>query len=185
MMKESINFFSEEIKFNLRDKIKIRKWILLALKKEKKSIDSINYIFCSDSYLLKLNKTYLGHNYLTDVITFDFRNLKLEAGSWKQEAGSWKLETGSKKEEITIPELPNNFSKVLNFGKDEKLSGDIYISIDRVKENAKEYSKSFYPELHRVIIHGVLHLAGYDDITLKDKKLMSSKEDNYLSLLSK
>jgi probable rRNA maturation factor len=144
-IKESINFFSEQINFNFRNRIKVRNWIILALKKEKRSIDSVNFIFCSDSYLRKLNKTFLGHNYMTDVITFGYSNSEL---------------TTSK-----------------------KLSGDIYISIDRVKENAKEYSKSFYSELHRVMIHGVLHLIGYEDNTDKKKKQLTLKEDYYLSLL--
>jgi probable rRNA maturation factor len=135
-----INFFSEEIKFLLKDKIRLREWIYEVVKKEKKDIEFINYIFCSDAYLLKLNKTYLQHNYFTDVITFSY-------------------DEGEK-----------------------QLKGDIYISIERVKENAKDYSRTFYNELHRVMIHGVLHLIGYEDNTDKERELIRKKEDKYLSM---
>lgn len=137
----SINFFSEGVHFTLKNKTSIRNWLLYTAKSEKKTIESINFIFCSDKFLLKLNKTYLEHNYYSDVLTFDY----------------------------------DENGKVL--------IGEIYISIDRVKENAKLYSKSFYSELHRVMIHGMLHLAGYEDNTSKTRKLLTSKEDKYLTLL--
>jgi len=138
-VKSSINFFNESVKFALRDKTLIRGWIERAAKKEGYSIDSLSYIFCNDKFLLELNKKYLHHDTLTDIITFDY----------------------SQKKEI---------------------SGEIFISVERVKENAKEFSVSQRDELHRVIIHGVLHLCGYQDKTSVQQKRIKSKENYYLSL---
>jgi probable rRNA maturation factor len=136
-----INFYSQSINFTLRNKTKLRKWINSAIKNEKRISVEISFIFCNDSYLLKLNKSYLSHNYYTDIITFDY----------------------SENQDVTI--------------------GDIFISIQRVRDNAGKFNKTFPEELHRVIIHGVLHLIGYNDASKREKKLMTSKEDYYLSLL--
>lgn len=133
-------FFNEGISFTLREKKKIRRWIYASMNLEKKVVGSINFIFCSDDYLLEINKKYLQHNTFTDIITFDSSEV------------------------------------------DSHLSGDIFISIDRVKENAKHFRARFVNELHRVMIHGMLHLAGYKDKDEEQKKLMRSKEDYYLSL---
>jgi probable rRNA maturation factor len=103
-------------------------------------INEINYIFCSDSYLLSLNKGFLKHNTLTDIITFD------------NSEGTGSME------------------------------GEIYISIERVKENATKYDVSFEDELNRVMIHGILHLLGYKDKKPSEKALMRKKEEAYLSL---
>ena len=102
-------------------------------------MQSINYIFCSDDYLLELNKQYLNHNTLTDIITF----------------------------ELNAPGEP--------------ILSDIFISIDRVKENAKTLEIPFKQELHRVIFHGALHLCGYKDKKKEEQKLMRRKEDEYLN----
>ncbi len=139
----SINFFTEEISFKFKNKKKIVTWILNSISKEKKSVESINFIFCSDEYLLEINTKYLNHKALTDIITFD------------QSSGN-------------------------GIG----LEGDIYISIDRVRENAVQLQVLFHHELHRVMIHGVLHLIGYKDKDTKSKLLMRKKEDAYLSLLN-
>lgn len=134
-----IRFFSEEIEFKIQNPKKVKAWLNQSANRERKEIIEINYIFCSDLYLLKLNQEYLNHNTLTDIITFDYSQ-------------------GS------------------------KLSGEIYISIDRVMENSQKFDSGFVGELHRVIIHGVLHLCGYKDKTKSDKTLMRKKEDAYLSL---
>jgi probable rRNA maturation factor len=134
-----INFFKESVIFRFLNKSEIQKWILGTVKKEKKSVENLNIIFCSDKNLRKINKTYLKHDYFTDIVTFD-----------------------------------NSTSK-------SKIEGDIFISVDRVKINAKTYGVSFKDELHRVMIHGVLHLLGYTDKNVKSQQEMRLKEDHYLS----
>ncbi len=140
-MSSSINFFNEDIDFALVNKAEIKKWIKLTIKKEACLPGDLNYIFCSDAYLLKINQDYLNHNFFTDIVTFDYKEANV-------------------------------------------ISGDIFISIDRVKDNAKKLSNPFIDELHRVIIHGVLHIIGYGDKTPEEELLMRSKEDFYLSLRS-
>ena len=135
------NFFSEKITYSPKNKKKIRKLIELICKDQNKSLVFLNCIFCSDNYLLEINKKYLKHNFYTDVITFDHR----EKG-------------------------------------DKNIEGDVYISIDRVKENAKLYGVKTESELTRVIIHGVLHLCGFGDKNKKEKKIMGDKENKYISL---
>lgn len=136
----SINFFSEEISFSLDHPRKTSSWIKSMIKKEKRQLKEINYIFCTDSFLLNLNQGFLNHNTLTDIITFD-----------------------------------NSENKAV-------LEGEIYISIDRVKENASKFKSKFKDELDRVIIHGVLHLLGYKDKKASDKGQMRKKEEACLSL---
>ena len=108
--------------------------------KEKKDLNHLNYIFCSDNALLEINRTYLDHNFYTDVITFDL--------------------SSSPKE----------------------ILADIYISVDRIKENAKSLNLFFKEEFHRVMFHGLLHLCGYNDKTKSQKELIRKKEDFYLNL---
>lgn len=133
-----IHFFTEEIPFKLKQSRKLKDWIKSSVAKEKYSLKSLNYVFCSDASLLERNIQYLNHNTLTDIITFDL----------SEEEGA--------------------------------IEGEIYISVDRVRENAAKYSKSFEDELHRVLIHGVLHLAGYRDKKTDQKSEMRKKEDYYL-----
>lgn len=135
-----INFFTQDISFKISKPRKTRQWILDVLSREKKELVELNYIFCSDAHLLLINKEYLNHNTLTDIITFD------------NSEGSRQIE------------------------------GDIFISIDRVIDNAKELKVNFDDELHRVLIHGVLHLVGYGDKTSAEKLRMRKKEDACLSL---
>jgi rRNA maturation RNase YbeY len=104
-----------------------------------KKTGEINYVFCSDLYLHKINLEHLNHDTYTDIITF-------------------------------------------NYCEEDIISGDIFISIDRVKENSITYHTNFQKELNRVMIHGILHLVGFDDKSESDKELMRSKEDFYLSL---
>lgn len=134
-----INFFTESIKFTIRDKTKIRNWLLKCTSTKKKKIGELNYIFCSDNYLRKINKQYLNHDYFTDIITFP---------------------ASSKTENL--------------------VSGDIFISIDRVKENAKTYSVTQIDELHRVMAHGLLHLCGYRDKSEKEVKKIRKMENEWL-----
>ncbi|MDR1181006.1 MAG: rRNA maturation RNase YbeY [Bacteroidales bacterium] len=133
----SICFYNEDVNYVLVFKRKISAWLLLVIEEEQKKLGSISYIFCSDDYLLQMNKQYLNADYFTDVITFDYT------------------------EELLI-------------------SGDIFISVDRVKENAKTYGQKYFQEMIRVILHGVLHLCGYKDKTEQEIKQMRGKEDYYL-----
>lgn len=137
-----IHFFNEDISYRLRDKKRIRNWVINSIDNEGYKLESINFIFTSDSYLHKINVDYLSHDTYTDIITFEYN----ESG------------------------LP--------------ILSDIYISIDRCRENAKNLNITLTTEIHRIIIHGVLHLLGYKDKNKKDKELMTSKEDYYLSLRS-
>jgi len=139
-MNNYISFFTEDIVYNLRNRIKLRQWLSQVLLLEDKKLQNLNYIFCSDSCLLQLNIDYLKHNTLTDVITFDQ-------------------------------------SDIIGL-----ISGDIFISIERVRENAGMYKQNVSDELHRVMIHGLLHLCGYKDKSPKEKNLMTAKENFYLEM---
>ena len=141
MAKPNINFFTEDITFNLKRKTDIRNWILETILSEGFKLEELNFIFCSDAYLLHMNQQYLNHDTYTDVITFD---------------NSDELKT---------------------------IVGDIFISIDRIRENATEFKRTFSNELCRVMIHGTLHLLGYPDKTKAAKAIMIGKEDLYLSRL--
>ncbi len=141
MNKASIQFFSENIGYTLRNKTKVREWIDAAIQSENKIPGEINIIFCDNEFLYDLNIKYLHHDTFTDIITFN------------------NAET---------PDL---------------IQGDIFISIDQVRENAKQYGVSFVNELNRVIIHGIMHLCGYNDKRDDEIKEMREKEDYYLSLL--
>ena len=142
MPKPNINFFTEDLSFTLKRKTNIRQWILDTIVAEGYALEELNSIFCSDGYLLVMNKQYLDHDTYTDVITFD---------------NSEALKT---------------------------IVGDIFISIDRIRENAADFKRPFTNELCRVMIHGTLHLLGYPDKTKAAKSIMTSKEDHYLANLS-
>lgn len=136
----AIYFFNEDISFQLADESKTISWLTKVIKLEGFSLQNINYIFCSDKHLLDLNQTYLNHDTLTDIITFD--NSEIE----------------------------------------KTVDADIFISIERVRENASELNSSFENELERVLVHGVLHLIGLSDKTNEEKQVMREKEDACLSL---
>lgn len=136
----SINFFNEDVSFPKIKKKIISEWIKEVIGLEGKSCGDISFIFCSDEYLLNVNRQYLNHDYYTDIITFDYVDNQI-------------------------------------------ISGDIFISIDRITENSEIYNSGFKNELYRIVVHGVLHLLGYKDKLKKDKLLMTEKEDNYLKLL--
>jgi rRNA maturation RNase YbeY len=135
--KSKVYFFFQNVKVNLPDRGLLKQFIQSIFRKEKKPLNSINYIFCTDQDLLKINRQFLDHDFYTDIITFDLS------------------ETGT-------------------------IKAEIYISIDRVKENAVQLGVSFKSELHRVIFHGVLHLCGYKDKSKLEKEKMKSKEDFYI-----
>lgn len=142
MSKETIHFFCEDINYTLRSKGIIRQWISTTTQAEGiKEIEELSFIFCSDEYLLSINKQYLNHDTYTDIITFD------------------------------------------NSADEKILSGDVFISYDRIKENALLYKVSTSNEMHRVIIHGVLHLCGYYDERKEEKEIMTQKENFYLEKL--
>ncbi|EDP69523.1 glutamyl-tRNA synthetase [Flavobacteriales bacterium ALC-1] len=130
--------FNYETNFKLDNSEQISKWISKTISEENCKEGEINYIFCSDEYLHRLNVDFLNHDTLTDIISFDY-----------------------------------------SVGKE--LHGDVYISVDRVKENAFEFKTAFEDEISRVIIHGVLHYCGYKDKSEEDEMLMRLKEDYYLN----
>jgi probable rRNA maturation factor len=132
-----IQFCTEDITFSLKDKLKHKAWLNEVAKQEGKKILELSYVFCSDDYLLQINKEYLNHDTLTDIVTFD------------------------------------------NSEDPKKIEGDIFISIDRVKENGEKLGTS-ETELQRVMVHGLLHLLGYKDKKKEDKALMTEKEDFYI-----
>ena len=142
-----ITFNNEDTTFKLKNKTLLKQWITLTIQKKKRKAGEINFIFCSDDYLLNINKQYLNHDTYTDIITFDYSKEKLNKKS-------------------PLPPLQKG-----------NISGDIYISVDRIKENAIKFSKTFENELHRVLIHGVLHLLGYKDKTKIAKAEMTQQED--------
>lgn len=134
----AILFHTVDIDPRLKHKTALKRWINDCILAENKKTGDINVIFCSDGYLLEMNRTHLSHDYYTDIITFDY----------------------------TIGPA---------------ISGDLYISFDRIKENAFKNNVSVQNEIYRVIIHGVMHLCGYKDKTKKDSLIMRSQEDKCLS----
>jgi rRNA maturation RNase YbeY len=136
-----INFFNEDIDFALENSTVISNWIAQIIESNSFTISQLNYIFCSDNYLLEINRTYLSHDYLTDIITFD------------------------------------------NSDEANVIEADIFISIDRVRDNAQNLGTNFSTEFNRVLIHGILHLLGWDDKSQEDKAEMREKEEACLSLL--
>ncbi|MCZ4243188.1 rRNA maturation RNase YbeY [Pedobacter punctiformis] len=135
----AIQFFSEDISYNLPQKIKIRKWLKTSIEKEGYQLQELNFIFCSDEYLLGINQQYLNHDTYTDIITFD------------------------------------------NSEEEKQIISDIFISIDRVKENATTFKTTPFDEVCRIMIHGTLHLLGYKDKGKAAKTLMTQKEDEHLA----
>lgn len=130
----AINFFTEDVKFNLPEKQKRKTWLKKIANSENFKVGELNYIFCSDEYLYQINVDYLNHHTYTDIITFD------------------------------------------NSEEEKLIEGDIFVSIDRVKENAQKLKQEETSELSRVISHGLLHLMGYKDKTKTDAEVMRSKE---------
>ena len=132
--------FNYETDFKLTNEKDLVNWVSSSIKIEGYKEGDINYIFCDDNYLHKLNVEFLNHDTLTDIISFDY-----------------------------------------TMGKE--VSGDIYISVERVMDNAKDFNVDFIEELNRVIIHGVLHYCGYKDKSEADAKQMREKENYYINKL--
>ncbi len=114
------------------------RWLKDIILSEGKKLGEINYIFCDDEYLLKVNQDYLQHDYYTDIITFDYV-------------------------------------------KGKTISGEIFVSLQRISDNASTLSKNYEEELRRVLAHGILHLCGYKDKTEEEEQLMRNKEDFYIA----
>lgn len=133
-----INFFSEDIPFTLKQKLKVRNWIHQTIISEGFKLGELSFIFASDEYVLNINREYLKHDTYTDIITFD------------------------------------------NSDEENLIIGDIFISIDRIRENSAKFNVNETDELHRVMIHGILHLLGYPDKGKTAKSIMTSKENHYL-----
>lgn len=139
----AIYFVSQGVDYQLNNKFKVKSWLEFVGKNENVEIERIDYFFVSGNKILEINRKYLGHNYETDIITFN--------------------------------------SSFLN-----NLHGEVFICINVIRDNALIYSKgSFYKELLRVLVHGLLHLVGYNDITNSEIELMRQKENFYLDLLVK
>ncbi len=131
-----IQFFYENLPETVSTEYKA--WLEDIILSEDKKLGEINYIFCDDEYLLKVNQDYLQHDYYTDIITFDYV-------------------------------------------KGKTISGEIFVSLQRISDNASTLSKEYEEELRRVLAHGILHLSGYKDKTEEEEQLMRSKEDFYLA----
>jgi rRNA maturation RNase YbeY len=135
----AINFFEEDTIFKPKQKAQLRQWVKDTVVAEGFKLKELNYIFCSDAYLLQINQQYLDHDTYTDIVTFD--NSEVEGD----------------------------------------IVGDIFISVDRIRENGAKFKTGETDELHRVIIHGALHLLGYTDKSVVTKQKMTQKEDEYLA----
>jgi probable rRNA maturation factor len=133
--------FHYETDFKLTNEIQLTNWVVSCIESDAFKVGEINYIFCDDAYLHKLNVEFLQHDTFTDIISFD-----------------------------------NTLGKII--------SGDIFISVERVKENSKTFNTSFNEEIHRVMIHGVLHYMGFKDKSKEEQAIMRAKENQCLFLLS-
>ena len=138
-----VHFFNEDHDYRPDNQTKLTAWLALIASKYSFQISDLNYILCSDDFLLNINKQYLNHDYYTDIITFD------------------------------------------NSDEEGTIEGDIFISIDRVNENATTLGIPFDEEFQRVLAHGILHLIGFNDKSESEKKVMTEKEEACLSLLHK
>jgi probable rRNA maturation factor len=138
-----INFRSGDRKFAFSNKTHLKTFVEKLIKKEGQRLLAINYIFCSDEFLLQMNRDFLQHDYYTDIISFGLSE------------------------------------------KDQPIEAEIYISIDRVKDNAHSLGVNYKQEMLRVIFHGALHLCGFKDKTKSEITTMRAKEDQYLQLFAK
>ncbi|QJD78488.1 rRNA maturation RNase YbeY [Spirosoma rhododendri] len=135
-----IRFFNEDVDYKLPQKQATRQWLKEQTTREGYRIGELNYIFCSDEYVLQVNRDYLQHDYYTDIITFDQRE------------------------------------------EDDKLEGDIYISVERVADNAQQLGITPELEMRRVLAHGLLHLCGYGDKSEAEAAAMRQHEENWINV---
>lgn len=138
----NINFFFEDITEPNLNYDKIRVWLSALIKSHQFELEEVNYILCSDDYLLKVNQKYLDHDYYTDIITFD------------------------------------------NSEEEHLVESDIFVSVDRVKDNANNHNESLEREQLRVLAHGVLHLVGFKDKSEEDAEDMRKEEEKAIELYS-
>lgn len=131
--------FNYQQDFHLGNEMIYSAWLEVIASSEKRTIGDLSFVFCNDEFLLDLNRTYLDHDTLTDIITFDY-------------------------------------------SVDDMLHGEIYISVERVRENAADFNVEFLEELHRVMAHGILHLSGYGDKEESEVLLMRSKEEEKMNM---
>ena len=136
-----VRYDRQDTNFVFRNRRSNNRWLGEVALREGFSLGEIAVVFCSDDYLLDVNKRFLGHDYYTDIITFDYCGGRI-------------------------------------------LSGDLLISVDSVRDNSVHFGTDFDEELHRVIVHGILHLAGYDDHSAEEQARMREKENEYLCLRS-
>jgi probable rRNA maturation factor len=132
-----IHFFTADRELKRKDKRKLKSYIEGIFIQENHDLEKLDYIFCSDEYLLDINQRFLNHDTYTDIITFDL-------------------------------------------SESNAITGEIYISLDRIKENAEKFTSTLEIETLRVIFHGALHLCGYKDKNKKDQQMMRAKEDHYI-----
>ena len=137
-----IAFYTENIKMPAINKSRVKAWLKEVAAFYNREIGALNYIFCGDDRIIEVNNQFLGHNYYTDIITFDYSDNKT-------------------------------------------VSGDMYVSVDTICSNSLKYKTSFDTELHRVIVHGLLHLCGINDKGPGERKIMEAAEDRALSLLNR
>ena len=138
-----VSFFYDNTNPSLSNRTRLKKFIESIFRREGVKLQSLNYIFCTDQRLLEINRSFLNHDYYTDIITFDLS----------------ERETG--------------------------IVGEIYISIDRIRENRIQHQTTFKDEIHRVIFHGALHLCGFQDKSAKSRAVMTTKENEYLLMYKK
>ena len=139
-MPNNIQFISQDVAFQLKQKRKIKKWLTDLINSPHKRVGEISIVFSNNDYVLEVNKQFLSHDFYTDIITF-------------------------------------------NYNEDDFISGDLIISIDMVRENAEKYEETFEHELHRVVVHGILHLLGLNDETKKEEAAMRIAENDALKML--
>ena len=126
-------------KYSIADEDKYTEWFKKVISSESKQLGDLVYILTDDNEILRVNRDYLGHDYYTDIITFEYN-------------------------------------------KNDEVSGDIFISLDRIRENSESYHVTFEEELQRVMVHGILHLLGYDDMTDKDQEKMRELENQKMKM---
>ena len=141
----AIHFLKADVTFAVKEKKILKQWLFQVAQLHQYHIDELDFIFCSDAYLLNINQQFLKHDTFTDIITFDYS--------------------------ISSKNTP------------KAIAGEIYISIERVKENAKIFKTSYVNELHRVMIHGVLHLCGFKDKKAAEQQEMRKQEYKALKVL--
>jgi probable rRNA maturation factor len=134
----AVKFFNEKIKFNLKKKRDLKNWINSVILHHGFETGTVNFIFCSEEEILRINKEFLNHNYYTDIITFPYTESNI-------------------------------------------ISADLFISVPTVEHNSQVFNQPFNFELNRVMVHGVLHLVGYNDSTEEEKSTMRKQEEYWLS----